>query len=70
MAKARKSTFSSIGQYQNDKQQCPNGPPVWLATPSTDVDGESIPYQGDPSLRPVSRLTQLKQTEPIIIGAM
>ena len=70
MAKARKSILSSLGRYQHqhDKQQCPNGPLIWLVTLSTYIDGESSPYQDDPSSRLGSRLTHLKQTEPIIIG--
>jgi adenine-specific DNA-methyltransferase len=52
MAKAKKSALDSLGQYQHDKQQRLNNPPVGLVTPTTDMDGESKTYQYDPHLDP------------------
>ena len=52
MAKARKSTLDPLEQYQHDKQQRLNNPPVGLVTPTTDMDGESRTYQYDPHLDP------------------
>ena len=50
MAKARKSALDSLGQYQHEKQQRLNNPPVGLVTPTTDIDGESKTYEYDPHL--------------------
>jgi adenine-specific DNA-methyltransferase len=52
MAKARKSALDSLGQYQHEKQQRLNNPPVGLVTPTTDIDGESKTYDYDPHLDP------------------
>lgn len=52
MAKARKSALDSLGQYQHEKQQRLNNPPVGLVTPTTDIDGESKIYDYDPHLDP------------------
>lgn len=52
MAKARKSALDSLGQYQHEKQQRLNNPPVGLVTPTTDIDGESKTYEYDPHLDP------------------
>ena len=52
MAKPRKSTLDPLEQYQHDKQQRLNNPPVGLVTPTTDIDGESRAYQYDPHLDP------------------
>ena len=52
MAKARKSTLDPLEQYQHDKQQRLNNPPVGLVTPTTDIDGESKTYEYDPHLDP------------------
>jgi adenine-specific DNA-methyltransferase len=52
MARSIKSALDPLGQYQHDKQQRLNNPPVGLVTPSTDIDGESKTYQYDPHLDP------------------
>jgi adenine-specific DNA-methyltransferase len=52
MAKAQKSALDSLGQYQHEKQQRLNNPPVGLVTPTTDMDGESKTYEYDPHLDP------------------
>lgn len=52
MAKAQKSALDSLEQYQHEKQQRLNNPPVGLVTPSTDIDGESRTYEYDPHLDP------------------
>lgn len=52
MTKARKSDLDPIEQYQHDKQQRLNNPPVGLVTPTTDIDGESKTYEYDPHLDP------------------
>jgi adenine-specific DNA-methyltransferase len=52
MAKARKSALDPLEQYQHDKQQRLNNPPVGLVTPSTDIDGESKTYEYDPHFDP------------------
>ena len=52
MAKARKSALDPLEQYQHEKQQRLNNPPVGLVTPSTDIDGPSKTYQYDPHLDP------------------
>ncbi|WP_334140554.1 site-specific DNA-methyltransferase, partial [Methanothrix soehngenii] len=52
MAKARKSALDTLGQYQHEKQQRLNNPPVGLVTPTTDIDGESKTYDYDPHLDP------------------
>ena len=52
MAKAHKSTLDPLEQYQHDKQQRLNNPPVGLVTPTTDIDGESKTYEYDPHLDP------------------
>lgn len=57
MAKARKSALDSLGQYQHEKQQRLNNPPVSLVAPSTDIDGLSRIYEYDPHLNPQLVLT-------------
>ncbi len=52
MAQAHKSALDPLEQYQHEKQQRLNNPPVGLVTPSTDIDGESKTYQYDPHLDP------------------
>ena len=52
MAKAKKSALDPLEQYQHDKQQRLNNPPVGLVTPTTDIDGESKTYEYDPHLDP------------------
>jgi len=52
MAKARKSALDPLEQYQHEKQQRLNNPPVGLVTPTTDIDGPSKTYQYDPHLDP------------------
>jgi len=52
MAKAHKSALDPLEQYQHEKQQRLNNPPVGLVTPTTDIDGPSKTYQYDPHLDP------------------